>query len=143
MQQVNAVIGGEGTGGIIFPDIHYTTDGITALAVIIQQLAESGATISDLIAKIPTYSLIKKKIGIPTQELADALTQQAAQYYADENPDLTDGVKISRKDSWVNIRKSGTEPVIRVFSEARTTVEAEKLCDSTLEMIQTWMGRDR
>jgi phosphomannomutase len=143
MQEVSAVIGGEGTGGVIFPDIHYTTDGMTALALIIQQCAETEATISELISQIPQYSIIKKKIDIGTQELADALTQQAAQYYADENLDLTDGVKIIRKDSWVNIRKSGTEPVIRVFSEARTTEEAEILCDSTLEMIQGWMGRDK
>jgi phosphomannomutase len=139
MQEVNAVIGGEGTGGVIFPEIHYTTDGMTALAVIIQQLAETEATISELISQIPQYSIIKKKIEIPTQELAEALTQKAAQYYADENLDLTDGVKIIRKDSWVNIRKSGTEPVIRVFSEAGTTEEAERLCDSTMEIIQSWI----
>lgn len=142
MQQVNAVIGGEGTGGVIFPEIHYTTDGMTALAVIIQQLAETEATISELISQIPQYSIIKKKIEIPTQELAEALTQKAAKYYAGENLDLTDGVKIIRKDSWVNIRKSGTEPVIRVFSEAGTTEEAEELCDSTMEIIQSWMASE-
>ncbi|HIE29772.1 TPA: phosphoglucosamine mutase [Candidatus Poribacteria bacterium] len=140
MQKVNAVVGGEGTGGVIFPEIHHTTDGITTLAVIIQQLAECGATISELVSEIPKYSIIKKKIEISNQQLADDLMQKAAQYFADENPDLTDGVKIIGKDSWVNIRKSGTEPVIRVFSEARTTEEAGKLCDSTIKIIQSWMG---
>jgi phosphomannomutase len=140
MQQVKAAIGGEGTGGVVFPDIHYTTDGITALAVIMQHLAESDATISTLIDQIPKYSIIKKKIEIPNQKLAGDLMHKAAQYFADENPDLTDGVKIIRKDSWVNIRKSGTEPVIRVFSEAKTTEDAEELCDSTMEIIKSWMG---
>jgi phosphomannomutase len=139
MQQVNAVVGGEGTGGVIFPEIHHTTDGMAALAVIIQRLAESETTISALVSEIPQYFVIKRKIEIPNQELADALIQKVAQYYADENLDLTDGVKIIRKDSWVNIRKSGTEPVIRIFSEAKTTEEAERLCDSTMEMIRSWM----
>jgi phosphomannomutase len=139
MQKVNAVVGGEGTGGVIFPEIHHTTDGIMALAVIIQKLAESETTISVLVSEIPQYYIIKRRLEIPTQKLADALIQKAVQYYADENLDLTDGVKIIRKDSWVNIRKSGTEPVIRVFSEAKTTEEAEKLCDSTMEVIKSWM----
>jgi phosphomannomutase len=112
---------------------------MAALAVIIQRLAESETTISALVSEIPQYFVIKRKIEIPNQELADALIQKVAQYYADENLDLTDGVKIIRKDSWVNIRKSGTEPVIRIFSEAKTTEEAERLCDSTMEMIRSWM----
>jgi len=142
MEEINAVIGGEGTGGVIFPKIHYTTDGITALAVIIQQLAEFDTTISALAAKIPKYSIIKKKIEIPNQKLAEDLMQKAVEYYADEKVDLTDGVKIIRENSWMNLRKSGTEPVIRVFSEAETTEEAERLCDSTIGMVKSWMSED-
>ena len=110
--------------------------------MIIQQLAEFDTTISALAAKIPKYSIIKKKIEIPNQKLAEDLMQKAVEYYADEKVDLTDGVKIIRENSWMNLRKSGTEPVIRVFSEAETTEEAERLCDSTIGMVKSWMSED-
>ena len=142
MREVNAVIGGEGTGGVIYPELQYTTDGIASLAAIVQLLAESSAsTISEVVASIPSYAICKEKLEVPSQPIADAVLQLAIDSYRDETLDLADGVKRVWEDRWVNIRKSGTEPVIRVFSEAGTLEEAQELCNSTLETLKSLMQR--
>ncbi|MDE0018045.1 MAG: phosphoglucosamine mutase [Candidatus Poribacteria bacterium] len=146
MHEVNAVIGGEGTGGVIYPDVHYTTDGITSIAAITQHLAESGSTITQLVENMPQYQMCRKKLEIPSQETATHLIDIALKVYKEEceagtepSLELTDGIKRVWSDRWVNIRKSGTEPVIRVFSEAPTAEAAEQLCDETLETLTTLM----
>jgi phosphomannomutase len=146
MHEVSAVIGGEGTGGVIYPNIHYTTDGITSIAAIIQYLAESGSTVTQLVENMPQYQMCRKKLEIPSQELAARLINLALKTYKEERAtgkepvlELTDGVKRVWDDRWVNIRPSGTEPVIRVFSEAPTFAEAEQLCDKTLETLTVLM----
>ena len=146
MREVGAVIGGEGTGGVIYPDVHYTTDGITSLASIAQYLAESGGTVTQLLESMPHYEMCRKKLEIPSQEVATRLVESALKLYkkvcetaSEPSLELTDGVKRVWSDRWVNIRKSGTEPVIRVFSEAPTSKEAEQLCDETLETLTKLM----
>ncbi|MDE0684051.1 MAG: phosphoglucosamine mutase [Candidatus Poribacteria bacterium] len=146
MQEVGAVIGGEGTGGVIHPNVHYTTDGITSIAAIVQYLAESGGTVTQLMENMPQYQMCQKKLEIPSQEVATYLVDTALKVYKEEcdagtepSLELTDGVKRVWSDRWVNIRKSGTEPVIRVFSEAPTSEAAERLCDETLETLTTLM----
>ncbi|MXY26877.1 phosphoglucosamine mutase [Candidatus Poribacteria bacterium] len=146
MHEVNAAIGGEGTGGVIYPDIHYTTDGIASIAAITQYLAESGGTVTQLVENMPQYQMCRKKLEIPSQEVAARLIERAVKVYKAEvstkkSPllDLTDGVKRVWEDRWVNIRPSGTEPVIRVFSEAPTLAAAEQLCDETLETLKVLM----
>ncbi len=146
MHGVNAVIGGEGTGGVVYPDIHSTTDGIASIAAITQYLAESGGTVTQLVENMPQYQMCRKKLEIPSQEVAARLIERAVKVYKAEvstkkSPllDLTDGVKRVWEDRWVNIRPSGTEPVIRVFSEAPTLAEAEQLCDETLETLKVLM----
>ena len=146
MHEVNAAIGGEGTGGIIYPNIHYTTDGIASIAAITQYLAESDHTVTQLVENMPQYQMCRKKLEIPSQELATQLVDLALQVYEEAcdtgtEPllELTDGVKRVWGDRWVNIRKSGTEPVIRVFSEAPTFTAAEQLCDETLETLNVLM----
>ena len=142
MRETGAVIGGEGTGGVIYPEIQYTTDGIASMAAIVQFLAESSAsTISEVIGSMPSYAICKEKLEVPSQQIADAVLQLAVETYTDETLDLADGVKRVWEDRWVNIRKSGTEPVIRVFSEAQTTEEAQELCNSTLETLKSLMQR--
>lgn len=142
MREVNAVIGGEGTGGVIYPELQYTTDGIASLAAIVQLLAESiASTISEVVASIPSYAICKEKLEVPSQPIADAVLQLAIDTYKDETLDLGDGVKRVWEDRWVNIRKSGTEPVIRVFSEAQTLEEAQELCNSTLDTLKSLMQR--
>lgn len=150
MHEVNAVIGGEGTGGVIYPAIHYTTDGIASIAAIVQRLAESGHTVTRLVENMPQYEMCRKKLEIPSQEIATHLVELALKMYEKESSEvsgtvseplleLTDGIKRVWHDRWVNIRKSGTEPVIRVFSEAPTSAEAAALCDETLETLQMLM----
>ena len=146
MREVNAVIGGEGTGGVIYPDIHWTTDGIASIAAIAQSLAESGNTVTRLMAAVPHYQMCRKKLEIPSQEIALNLVNLIVRGYEEapgtgEEPmlELTDGVKRVWGDRWVNIRPSGTEPVIRVFSEAPTARAAEQLCDETLETLTMLM----
>ena len=146
MHAVNAVIGGEGTGGVIYPDVHYTTDGVASIAAIVQYLAEFGGTVTQLVDQMPHYQMCRKKLEIPSQAAATQLVDTALKVYreacgAGTEPflELTDGVKRVWSDRWVNIRKSGTEPVIRVFSEAPTSEAAEQLCDETLETLTTLM----
>ena len=148
MHEVNAVIGGEGTGGVIYPSINWTTDGIASIAAIVQHLAESNSKVSTHVDAMPHYEMCRKKLEIPSQEVATRLVELAMKMYEKEStstiqsvPDLelTDGIKRVWNDRWVNIRKSGTEPVIRVFSEAPTASEAETLCDETLESLKMLM----
>ena len=149
MHEVGAAIGGEGTGGVIYPDIHYTTDGIASIAAIAQYLAESGATVTQLVENMPQYQMCRKKLEISSQELATRLVDLALEVYkeacdAGTEPqlELTDGVKRVWNDRWVNIRPSGTEPVIRVFSEAPTFTAAEQLCDETIETLKMLMKQN-
>ena len=149
MREVGAVIGGEGTGGVIYPDIHYTTDGIASIAAVVQLLAESGATVTALMAEMPQYEMCRKKLEIPSQDMATRLVdlalrafQERAGSEAEPYLELTDGVKRVWGDRWVNIRPSGTEPVIRVFSEAPTLRAAEQLCDETIEMLTVLMKQN-
>ena len=142
MREAGAVIGGEGTGGVIYPELQYTTDGVASIAAIVQLLAESSAsTISEVIASIPSYAICKEKLEVPSQQMADAVLQLAIETYTNETLDLADGVKRVWEDRWVNIRKSGTEPVIRVFSEAQTLKEAQDLCNSTLDTLKSLIQR--
>jgi len=149
MHEVNAVVGGEGTGGVIYPNIHYTTDGIASIAAITQYRAESRVTVTQLAEGMPQYQMCRKKLEIPSQELATHLVNLALEVYkevedAGTEPqlELTDGVKRVWNDRWVNIRPSGTEPVIRIFSEAPTLTEAEQLCDDTIEVLVRLMKQD-
>ena len=142
MREIGAVIGGEGTGGVIYPELQYTTDGITSIAAIVQFLADSSPlTVSDVIASLPSYAICKEKLEVPSQRIADAVLQLAIETYTHETLDLADGVKRVWEDRWVNIRKSGTEPVIRVFSEAQSPEEAQELCNSTLDTLKSLMQR--
>ncbi len=144
MHEVNAVIGGEGTGGVIYPGINHTTDGITSIAAILQHLVESEITVSTLIEAMPKYEMCRKKMEIPSQAIASQLLDQYKDEITSTNSDtasleLTDGIKRVWDDRWVNIRKSGTEPVIRIFSEAPTASEAEMLCNQTVERLEMLM----
>lgn len=148
MYEVKAVIGGEGTGGVIYPSINYTTDGIASIAAIIQHLAESQSTVTELVDMMPKYQMCRKKLEIASQDTATQLLDLACKMYEKEIAstsssfpylELTDGVKRVWDNRWVNIRKSGTEPVIRVFSEAPNAAEAEALCDDTLKSLTMLM----
>ncbi len=140
MLRLEAVLGGEGTGGVIFPEIHHTSDGITSAAVAVQLLIESGETLSSLVSQFPKYFIAKKSLPIPPSVEGDEIIRRAIAAFNHERLDLTDGVKILRDASWVTIRKSGTEPVIRVFGEARSSHRANRFCEEIAQQIQHWMA---
>ena len=146
MKKHGAVIGGEGNGGVIDPRAHYGRDSLAGMGIILQYLAESGKTVSELAKSIPRYYLVKKKIRCP-QEKKDKVLGMVRRQFAEETLDpfrnlfltgldLRDGVKAIWEDAWVQVRPSGTEPIVRVFAEARTKIEAGKIVNSILMRIR-------
>lgn len=134
MREVGAVIGGEGNGGVILPDIHLGRDAPVGMALTLQHLAEFGGTISELSETLPKYVISKNKIELTDLDPAAALNR-IQQAYSGETLDFTDGIKIVRPNSWIHIRPSNTEPIIRVIAEAPTKAESEQLCKEVMERI--------
>lgn len=127
MRRTGAVIGGEGNGGVIYPEAHYGRDALVGVALFLTLLAKSGKTVSELKAGYPQYSIAKNKIELTPDIDVDAILEALKAHYAGERITDIDGVKIDFKDSWVHLRKSNTEPIIRIYSEAATMEEAERL----------------
>ena len=126
MQEVNAVVGGEGSGGIIVPDLHYGRDALVGIACVLQHLAEKKVSSSELRASYPDYFMSKSKIQL--DELgkeADEVLELVKGHYADLNPNTVDGVKIDFEEGWVHLRKSNTEPIIRIYTEGKSPEEAK------------------
>lgn len=134
MKKVGAVVGGEGNGGVIIPEINYGRDSFGGIAIVLQHLAESGQTISGLVKTIPQYIMIKTKISCPSDKMFSIL-RKIAELYKNENLNLEDGVKINFPDSWLHIRASNTEPIIRIIAESKTKQQAESLCDKIKQQI--------
>ena len=126
MKKRNAIIGGEGNGGVIFPNINYGRDSIVSMGLILEYLAKSNKKISQLVGEMPSYEMIKGKIECPFSKTSDAL--EAVKFaYKGEKIDTTDGVKIMWPQKWIHIRSSNTEPIIRVIVETKTKKEANSL----------------
>ncbi|MFT5142833.1 MAG: phosphomannomutase [Rhodothermales bacterium] len=126
MQEVGAVLGGEGNGGVILPDLHYGRDGLVGTAMVLQHLANLGASMTDVRADLPAYHIVKQKTQIGDLD-PDALLGRMLDRYAGEQISTIDGVKIDFEEGWVHMRKSNTEPIIRVYSEASTQERAREL----------------
>ncbi len=126
MQRVGAVIGGEGNGGVINPDLHYGRDALVGVAMVLQHLAEEGKTASEVRAEMPDYVITKSKVEIGDLD-ADAILKTVAEEYSGEEINTTDGVKIDFPHGWVHLRKSNTEPIIRIYAEARSQQKADEL----------------
>ena len=125
MQEVNAVVGGEGSGGIIVPDLHYGRDALVGIACVLQHLAEKEMSSSELRATYPDYFMSKSKIQL--DELgkeADEVLDIVKKHYSNLNPNTTDGVKVDFEEGWIHLRKSNTEPIIRIYSEGKSLKEA-------------------
>ena len=127
MKRTGAVIGGEGNGGVIYPAIHYGRDALVGVALFLTMLAKSGKKVSELRASLPDYSIYKTKVELSDGLDVDAILATVKERFAGEQITDIDGVKIDFKDSWVHLRKSNTEPIIRIYSEAHTMDEAETL----------------
>ena len=129
MRECGAVIGGEGNGGVIYPASHYGRDALVGVALFLTLLAKSGMSVSELKATYPQYSIAKTKLELKPEMDVDAILAAVEKHYAGERLTTIDGVKIDFDDSWVHLRKSNTEPIIRIYSEAHTLEEAQKLAE--------------
>lgn len=129
MKRTGAVIGGEGNGGVIYPAAHYGRDALVGVALFLTLLAKSGKKVSELKAGYPAYAIAKNKIQLTPSINVDALLDEVKRIYANEKITDIDGVKIDFANGWVHLRKSNTEPIIRIYSEAPTMAEADALAD--------------
>jgi len=137
MKEVNAVIGGEGNGGIIYPDLHYGRDSLVGIALFLTHLAKKGLSMTTLRASYPNYEMAKKKIELTPEIDVDAVLSTMAERYSSEEVDTTDGVKIYIAKEWVHLRKSNTEPIIRIYTESKDARAASDLADRIIEEIRS------
>ena len=136
MKATNAVIGGEGNGGVIYPESHYGRDALVGIALFLTQLAKSGKKVSELKASYPQYAIAKQKIELTPEIDVDALLEAVKEKYSDNEINDIDGVKIDFPDRWVHLRKSNTEPIIRIYAEASNMDEAEKTAAGVMDVIR-------
>ena len=135
MKKANAVIGGEGNGGVIYPASHYGRDALVGIALFLTQLAQKGVKVSELRKSYPNYFMAKNRIDLqPTTDI-DAILAKVKELYKNEQVNDIDGVKIDFADRWVHLRKSNTEPIIRVYSEAPTAEEADALGKELMKVV--------
>ena len=136
MRKNNAVIGGEGNGGVIYPASHYGRDALVGVALFLSHLAHSGMKVSELRRTYPNYCISKNRIDLTPDMNVDALLERIKQKYANERITTIDGVKIDFADGWVHLRKSNTEPIIRIYSEAATIEQADALAQQIKDAIK-------
>lgn len=138
MKEVGAVIGGEGNGGVIYPESHYGRDALVGIALFLSSLAEKGLKASQLRATFPNYFIAKNRIDLTPETDVDAILVKVKELYGN-NADVTvtdiDGVKLDFPDRWVHLRKSNTEPIIRVYSEASTMADADSLGKKLMQVV--------
>lgn len=140
MKANNAVIGGEGNGGIIYPESHYGRDSLVGTALFLMLMAEKGGTVAELRASYPSYFMSKKKIQLTPELDVDGILKTMADKYANEDISTIDGVKIDFPENWVHLRKSNTEPIIRIYTEAKSQAEADGLADRIIGEIESVAG---
>ena len=136
MKKNNAVIGGEGNGGVIYPESHYGRDSLVGIAIFLNLLAEKNISILDLKQEYPLYFMSKQKLQLNDDLNFDAIQEFLVNKYSSEKNDTVDGLKIDFKNSWVQLRKSNTEPIIRVYSEASSQEFADQLANSVITEIR-------
>jgi phosphomannomutase len=129
MKETNAVIGGEGNGGIIVPDFHYGRDALIGIALFLTHLAKSKLKVSELRKTYPAYFISKNKIELTPQINVDEVLEKVKQKYASEKINTIDGVKIDfeNEKEWVHLRKSNTEPIIRIYAESQNEKESRSI----------------
>lgn len=135
MKETGAVIGGEGNGGVIYPELHYGRDALVGVALFLTLLAKEGKKVSELKAGYPRYAIAKNKIQLTPDIDVDAILEAVKEKFANERITDIDGVKIDFADSWVHLRKSNTEPIIRIYSEAETMEKADALAEEIKSVI--------
>ncbi len=129
MKAVNAIIGGEGNGGIIVPDLHYGRDALAGIALFLSHLATTGVKVSYMRASYPHYEMAKNKVSLEPGMVPDDLIESMREKYASENTNTIDGLKIDFAEEWVHLRKSNTEPIIRIYTESKSAEKARSLAE--------------
>ena len=137
MKETNAVIGGEGNGGIIYPELHYGRDSLVGIALFLSHLADSNISVSDLRKKYPSYFMSKEKIELTPDLDVDRILDAIVKKYASEELSTIDGVKIDFAEKWVHLRKSNTEPIIRIYTEAKKQEIADELANQFIDEIKS------
>jgi len=133
MKEHNCIIGGEGNGGVILPDLHFTRDAPLGMALILSYMATSGKTISELAAEIPKYYIYKTKLDLTGDTDFEKVSNNILNDFFDKKLDTQDGIKIIDPDFWIHIRKSGTEPIVRIIAESSCEEESKKLCEQIIK----------
>ena len=141
MKAENAIIGGEGNGGVIFPESHYGRDALVGIGLFLTHLAYKNKSVSALRAEYPSYIMSKNKIELSADLNVDLILATVAEQFKDEKVNTIDGVKIDFADRWVHLRKSNTEPIIRIYSEAPTEKEANELAEKIMQVIRSIAGK--
>ena len=136
MKKNNVVIGGEGNGGVIYPDSHYGRDALVGVALFLSLLADKNISVSELRKTYPNYFMSKKKIQLTPDLDVDAILKTIESRYQNEKLTTIDGVKIDFPESWVHLRKSNTEPIIRIYTEAKSQEVADDLADKFIKEIE-------
>lgn len=137
MKETGAVIGGEGNGGVIYPELHYGRDALVGTALFLTWLSHRGMTVTQLRATYPSYYASKNKIELTPAIDVDKVLREIKERYANENVNDIDGIKIDFPENWVHLRKSNTEPIIRVYTEAKSMAEADALAQRFIGEIKT------
>ena len=140
MKELGAVIGGEGNGGIIYPELHYGRDSLVGIALFLSHLAHEKKTLTELRDSYPKYVISKNKIELTPEINVDDVLEKMAAKYANEEVDTTDGVKIYIGKEWVHLRKSNTEPIIRIYSESKSAAAADALAERIIGDINSLIG---
>lgn len=140
MKQTSAVIGGEGNGGIIYPESHYGRDSLIGVALFLTHLSKMDKTVSQLRDSYPQYFMSKNKIELTPALNVDMILEQIAQNYSNQQVSLVDGVKIDFAESWVHLRKSNTEPIIRIYTEAKSQNKADELAQRMIQELSVIAG---
>jgi len=136
MKVQKAVIGGEGNGGVIFPESHYCRDALVGIGLFLTYLAQKGIKTSELRASFPSYVISKNKIELSADLNVDLILSTVAEKYKDQQVNTIDGVKIDFPDRWIHLRKSNTEPIIRIYAEAPNEEEANALAQQIIQVIE-------
>ena len=136
MKEVNAIIGGEGNGGVIYPESHYGRDAIVGIGLFLSLYCERDLSASNLLNTYPKYYMVKEKINLSSSINVDKILYQISEKYKNEKIDLVDGVRIDFIDSWVQLRKSNTEPIIRIYSEAKSEEKSNNLISEIKTLIK-------
>lgn len=136
MKETGAVIGGEGNGGVIYPELHYGRDALVGVALFLTLMAKEGKKVSELKKQYPSYVIVKNKLTLTPQIDVDALLKAVKEKFKNEKVTDIDGVKIDFEDGWVHLRKSNTEPIIRIYSEAHSETDANRMAREVMDIIE-------